>query len=342
MVLHVMRPSRSRLKPARALFGTVGALCMGVAVSLTLPTSAHAAPQNPQQIEQEIDDAWNKLEPIIEQRDNVKAQLDQNRAKQAQLEQQIRPLQLQLDLAMGRVSAISAEAYKNGQASTLNALLSSSSPTTFADQLSTLDAMATSQQDQVAGAARAKAAYDKQKKPIDDLVKQESAQEAQLAGQEKTINDQINQYNQLRLAAYGTTQGTGALRPAPCPATYSGGVGSKAAKIACGKIGSPYVFGASGPSTFDCSGIILYAWSQATNGRVSLYHYTVTQYNETKRISRDQLIAGDLVFYFPGSLHHVAMYVGNDYVVQAPHSGDVVRMTKMEAIGTIAGYGRPG
>ena len=278
MEMRAMRPGGSRLKPVRALASAVGAVCTGLVIALTLSTSAHAAPQSPGDIEAQMDDAWNKLEPLIEQHNNVKAQLADNQAKASKLADQIRPLQLQVDLAMGRVSTYSAQAYKNGQASTLNALLTSSNPTTLADQLSMLDAMAKNEQDQIAGVAKVKADYDKQKKPLDDLVKQLASQEAQLAAQEKTINDQIAQYNQMRLAAYGTTGGTGNLRPAPCPASYDGSVGSKAAQVACSKIGSPYVFGTAGPKTFDCSGLTEWAWAQATNGRVSLSHYTVTQF----------------------------------------------------------------
>jgi cell wall-associated NlpC family hydrolase len=338
--MRAMRPSGSRLKPVRAIAGTVGAVCTGLVIALTLSTSAHAAPQSPGEIEQQIDDAWNKLEPLIEQHNNVKAQLADNQAKASKLADQIRPLQLQVDLAMGRVSTYSAQAYKNGQASTLNALLTSSNPTTLADQLSMLDAMAKNEQDQIAGVAKVKADYDKQKKPLDDLVKQLAGQEAQLAVQEKTINDQIAQYNQMRLAAYGTTGGTGNLRPAPCPAAYDGSIGSKAAQIACSKIGSPYVFGTAGPKTFDCSGLTEWAWAQATNGRVSLYHYTVTQFSETQRVSQGNLRPGDLVFYFPDN-HHVGMFVGNGWIVQAPNSGDVVRMTQMTKM-PIYGFGRPG
>jgi len=241
---------------------------------------------------------------------------------------------------MGRVSTYSAQAYKNGQASTLNALLTSGKPNTLADQLSMLDAMAKNEQDQIAGVAKVKADYDAQKKPLDDLVKQLSSQEAQLATQEKTINDQIAQYNQMRLVAYGTTGATGNLRPAPCPATYDGSTGTKAAQFACGKIGSPYVFGAEGPKTFDCSGITKWAWAQATGGRVDLYHYTVAQYNSTKRVTRDQLRPGDLVFFY-GDMHHMGMYVGNNWVVHAPNSGDVVRMVPLGRM-PIAGFGRPG
>jgi peptidoglycan DL-endopeptidase CwlO len=337
--LHAMRSARSRLKPARAFLGAVGAVCTGMVIALTLSTSAHAAPADPSAVEAQIDDAWNKLEPLIEQHNNVKAQLADNQTKASQLAEQIRPLQLQVDLAMGRVSSYSAQAYKNGQASTLNALLTSSTPSTFADQLSTLDAMAKNEEQQIAGVTKAKAEYDAQKKPLDAIVKKLGDQEAQLASQEKTINDQIAQYNQMRLAAYGTTGGTGVLRPAPCPASYNGSLGSKAAQIACHLIGSPYVFGTEGPKTFDCSGLTKYAWAQATGGRVSLYHYTGTQFSETQRVSQGNLQPGDLVFYFPDN-HHMAMYVGGGYVVQAPNSADVVRMTLMNKIGPIYGFGR--
>jgi cell wall-associated NlpC family hydrolase len=193
---------------------------------------------------------------------------------------------------------------------------------------------------QIADVAKAKAKYDAQKKPHDQLVKTLSAQEAQLADQEKTINDQIAQYNKMRLDAYGTTVAPGSLRPAACPASYDGSTGSKAAQIACGKIGRPYVFGAEGPSSFDCSGLTKWAWAQATGGKTDLYHYTNTQFSSTKRVSRDQLRSGDLIFYF-NDLHHMGMYVGDGWVLHAPTTGDVVRMARMDVM-PISGFGRPG
>ncbi|NJC68762.1 NlpC/P60 family protein [Planosporangium thailandense] len=318
----------------------MGAVCVGLVIALGLSTSAHAAPAAPGDIESQIDAAWARLEPLIEQHNNVKAQLADNQAKAAQLADQIRPLALQVDIARGRVSTISAQAYKSGQASAFTALLVSSKPTSLADQLSLLDAVAKGQQDSVADAARLKSQYDAQKKPLDELVKKLSAQEAELAQQEKSINDQIAQYNQMRLAAFGTTASPGNPRLGPCPVSYDGSPGAKAARFACGKIGSPYVFGAVGPNVFDCSGLTMWAWSQATGGAVSLYHYTVTQFNETKRVTRDQLRPGDLIFY-GSDIHHVAMYVGNNWMVNAPHSGDVVRMAPVDEM-PIAGYGRPG
>jgi cell wall-associated NlpC family hydrolase len=337
--LHTMRPSGSRPKPVRALFGTVGAVCAGLVIALGLSTSAHAAPASPADIEQQIDAAWNKLEPILEQHNGVKVQLADNQAKAAKLAEQIRPLQLQVDVAMSRVSSISAHAYKNGQASTLNALLSAK-PTNLADQLALLDAMAKSEQARIADVAKAKAEYDTQKKPLDVLVKKLAVQEAQLADEEKKLNDQIAQFNKMRQDAYGTSAPLGNLRPAPCPASYDGSTGSKAAQIACGKIGTAYIFGAEGPRNFDCSGLTKWAWAQATGGRIDLYHYTNTQFSTTKRVARDQLRPGDLIFYF-GDMHHMGMYVGDGWALHAPQSGDVVRMVRMDAM-PISGLGRPG
>nr|WP_240947741.1 C40 family peptidase [Planosporangium mesophilum] len=339
--MHTMRPSsRSRLRSARAFFGTVGAVCAGLVVALGFSTAAHAVPADPAAIEAQIDAAWNQLEPVLEQHNGVKVQLADNKAKADKLAEQIRPLQLQVDVAMSRISSISTRAYKNGNASPLNAILTSNEPTNLADQLALLDAMARNEQAQIADVTRAKAEYDAQKKPLDELVAKLAAQEAQLAADEKRLQDQITQFNKLRQDAYGTSAPLGNTRPAPCPATYDGSIGSKAAQIACGKIGRPYVFGAEGPSVFDCSGITKWAWAQATGGKVNLYHYTVTQFQNTKRVTRDQLRPGDLVFFF-SDMHHMGMYVGDGWVVHAPQSGDVVRMVRMDVM-PVSGLGRPG
>jgi len=337
--LHTMRPYRSRPsfgRPRpRTLFGTLTAGLAGLLVALAPAMHAHAAPP-PGDIEAQIDAAWQKAEPMIEQHNKVTAELNANKAKVAGLEEQIRPLKLQVDAAMSRVSAISVQAYEGGHASTINALLSSGSPTSLADQLSMLDAIAMDQQARVADVSRLKAQYDAQKKPIDDLVSQLAAQEAQLAQQTKQINDQINQLNQMRLAAYGTTGGTGALRPVACPFSYDGSRGAKAAQVACSEIGKPYVWAAQGPTSFDCSGLTLYAWQQVG---VTLQHYTGWQYNETTRITRDQLQVGDLIFFY-GGISHVGIYEGNGWMTHAPAPGDVVRMARIDGYPAV-GYGRP-
>jgi peptidoglycan DL-endopeptidase CwlO len=201
-----------------------------------------------------------------------------------------------------------------------------------------LDAMAKDQRDRVASVAALKAQYDAQKKPLDDLVTQQAAQEATLADQEKTINAGIASLNGMRLAAYGTTGAIGSLRPTTCPVGYDGSKGSKVAQMACRLIGKPYVFGAAGPNAFDCSGLVAYAWRNA--GGVSLDHSSREQYAETTHVTRAQLRPGDLILMY-GDLHHVGIYVGGEWMVAAPHTGDVVRMQPLD-YGRITGYSRPG
>jgi len=333
---HTGRPIRSRSLHVRTLLNLAVAAIGGTVIALSMTTHAHADP-SPAELERQIDEAWNKLEPTIEQHNQVRIELNANRAKVAELAEKLKPLQLQLDIAHGKVSEISAQYYKTGRASALNALLVSGSPTTFADQLSQLEIIARQQESQLADVVKLRNEYEAQKKPLDELVAKLTAQEAELAAKTKQINDEIARLNAMRLRAYGSTGGGGELRPAPCPETYPGGAAGVAVRTACAQIGKPYVWGSEGPNSFDCSGLTLYAWKAAG---VSLRHYTKWQWSDTRAVSRAELRPGDLVFYY-SDLHHMGMYVGGGYIVHAPHSGDRVRMKKIDD-GPIAGYRRPG
>jgi peptidoglycan DL-endopeptidase CwlO len=335
--LHTTRPQRSRLTHGlfRAVFGTaVGVLL----VALGPASLAHAAPETPAEIEKRIDAEWQKIEPLVEQHNTLKVRLSANKAKASQLAEKIKPLQVKLDAAMASVSKISVEAYMGKRASAFNAILTQGTAADLVDQLSMLNAMAKIQTDQVAGVMQIKKQYDAEKKPYDDLVAQLSQQEAQVAALRKTAEAGIAELNRMRLTAYGTTTGPGALRPVACPVQYDGSPGAKAAQVACAQIGKPYIFATAGPNTFDCSGLVKYAWG--TQG-VRLSHSSSIQYNsETTHISRAQLAVGDLVFFYSG-ISHVGMYVGDNWMVEAPNAGGVVQMKKIDSY-SIYGFGRPG
>jgi cell wall-associated NlpC family hydrolase len=307
----------------------------GIVVALASAATAHADP-SPAQLEAQIDAEWNQLEPTIEKHNAITEQLKQNQQKVAQLTEQIRPLQEKVDAAMAKVTEIAVEYYKTGPATTFNALLSTGSATTLADQMSTLNMIARSQEDAISDVTRLKAQYDAQKKPLDDLVAQLKQQESGLAAQEATINAEIKRLNDLRLAAYGTGGVVGALSPVACPVNYPGGKAGIAVKYGCQQIGKPYVWGAAGPGSYDCSGLTMAAWAKAG---VRLPHNAAAQKSSMKSVSRANLRPGDLVFYY-NDIHHVAMYIGGNYVLHAPHSGDVVRERPID-VGPIAGYGRP-
>jgi cell wall-associated NlpC family hydrolase len=134
---------------------------------------------------------------------------------------------------------------------------------------------------------------------------------------------------------------------------WSASKGQRVADLAMQWLGTPYswgggnssgpTWGTGGPVGFDCSGLALWAWAQVG---VSLPHYSGYQYRSGVHISRGNLMPGDLVFWAyntadPGSIHHVAVYIGGGRIVQAPQTGDVVKISYMWSNGYI-GASRPG
>ena len=113
--------------------------------------------------------------------------------------------------------------------------------------------------------------------------------------------------------------------PVPAPSARA----AIAVAFALAQIGKPYVFAASGPRAYDCSGLTMAAWGKAG---VRLPHFAAYQYNMGHHVSRSQLEPGDLVFFYPG-IQHVAMYIGHGMVVHAPHTGDVVRIAPLSEFG---------
>jgi cell wall-associated NlpC family hydrolase len=328
--------------PLRTLYR--GFLPLLVAFVVIFHGSAVKADPTVAQIEAQISEAWEKLEPIIEQYNKVHSQLVKNQSKAKQLQSKIMPLQLQVDLAMSQISDIAAEYYITGGTSTLNAMLSSTSPDDFIDNLSILDELARAQNEQMAQVSATKAGYDTQKVALDKLIAEQKEQDADLAAKKTIIEREMDKLQKLRQQAYGSSSSGGSLRIGACPTTYSGGTaaadrGYKVAKKACSLIGKPYVWGANGPNSYDCSGLTQAAW--AVVGK-SLTHYTGDQWKESYAVSTP--LPGDLIFFY-SDRHHVGIYLGKDssgrtIIVHAPHSGDYVRMAYVGSM-PIAGIRRP-
>jgi peptidoglycan DL-endopeptidase CwlO len=99
-------------------------------------------------------------------------------------------------------------------------------------------------------------------------------------------------------------------------------VGTRALRYALTKIGDPYVWGAAGPGEFDCSGLVMWAFAQEG---ISLPHYTGAQWNSGMHVSRDELEPGDLVFFY-ADISHVGLYLGNGLMVDAPQTGEDVKV----------------
>src|SRR6202044_1477127 len=106
------------------------------------------------------------------------------------------------------------------------------------------------------------------------------------------------------------------------PMAYTGPTGTQADKavaFAYAQLGKPYVYGATGPDSYDCSGLVQAAWTAAG---VSIPRTTYEQWASLPHIPLSDLEVGDLILYNGES--HVAMYVGDGYIIDAPHTGAFV------------------
>jgi cell wall-associated NlpC family hydrolase len=113
-----------------------------------------------------------------------------------------------------------------------------------------------------------------------------------------------------------------------------------AVQVALQQVGKPYAWAGAGPASFDCSGLVMYAYAAAG---VELPHYSVSQYADTTRVSESQLAPGDIVFYDTGNgpqPGHEALYVGGDEVIAANMPGTDVQTQPLDYDGTIMGFGQ--
>jgi peptidoglycan DL-endopeptidase CwlO len=120
----------------------------------------------------------------------------------------------------------------------------------------------------------------------------------------------------------------------------SSGLGGVAVDRAMTHLGKPYVYGGSGPDSFDCSGLTQDAWAAAG---VSLSHGADLQWYESTRVSTDEVAPGDLLFFGDSveGIHHVAMYIGNGEMIEASTTGTPIRIRGWRSV-DLVGAGRPG
>jgi cell wall-associated NlpC family hydrolase len=104
--------------------------------------------------------------------------------------------------------------------------------------------------------------------------------------------------------------------------------GTRVIRVASAYRGTPYQYGATGPSRFDCSGFTRYIFAKFG---ISLPHSSSAQYSEVRHIANKDKRIGDLVFFHSGSGHvyHVGIYAGGDQIWAATHTGDFVRLEGM-------------
>jgi cell wall-associated NlpC family hydrolase len=134
---------------------------------------------------------------------------------------------------------------------------------------------------------------------------------------------------QYKTVAATQRQAAPAAKPAAKPAAdQPSSAASQAIEAAESKLGKPYVWGATGPNSFDCSGLMQFAYEKAGE---DLPRTSAAQSKVGDKVSMDELKPGDLIFLY-SPVSHVVMYVGNGKVIEAPNSGEDVRYTPLSKI----------
>jgi peptidoglycan DL-endopeptidase CwlO len=188
-------------------------------------------------------------------------------------------------------------------------------------------------------------AEERARQQAEERARQDAAAEATAAREaEQAAADRERQAERTASAPAPAPSPTASPTPTPTPTAEPAPSTRRSAQVAVdtalAQVGKPYQWGGSGPNSFDCSGLTSFAWRAAG---VDITRTSRSQYAATSRISRGQLQPGDLIFYGSSvaTISHVAMYIGGSNVVEAPYSGQNVRVRDGLSRSDIVGYGRP-
>ncbi|MFJ4925214.1 NlpC/P60 family protein [Streptomyces sp. NPDC088736] len=328
------QPSRTRV--------TVLTTAAAAAVALSA-NAANAAPSE----KPSKDQVKSKVDALYEQAEKATEKLNGAKEKQDKLEKQISTLQDNVargqeelnELRDGLGSMASAQ-YRTGGIDPSVALFLSSNPDDFLDKASAMDQLSGQQVEAMkkVQAKQRELAQQRQEasaklKDLSDtraeLKKKKQEVQGKLASAQKLLNS-LTAKEKAALAAQEQDRATRASERVDLGnSKAASGRAGAAFAAAQSVIGSPYVYGASGPGSFDCSGLTSWAYAQAG---VSIPRTSEAQANAGTRIySQSALQVGDLVIFY-GDYHHVGLYAGNGQVLHAPHTGASVRY---EAIGNM-------
>ncbi len=308
-----------RLPGGRVAQRALATLCVAASAALVLP--AEPAQAKPKETLSQAKSKLSKLNSEVDKLDNqynkAKEEWQAAQKKLTALNKSVGEDKKTYEQLRGRVAQLAATAYKSGESGDLPNLVSAKDPEVVLDQISIFTQVSqnrTAEVTQFLNAAQ--------------MLQRQQAQAQQAAGDLKQKKDSADAASKKIKKAISSQRSLvvrlgGGSNSGPIGGTYNGPASGDARvvlKWAYSKIGTPYVYGGTGPNGYDCSGFAMMAWRQAG---VSLPRVVPDQYNATRRVSRANLQPGDLVFF--DSLGHVGIYVGGGTFIHAPHTGTSVQ-----------------
>ena len=331
------------------------AIAAGVAglASLIATPSAHAVTSAEKRAEVQaakarLDSMTSQLEQTVAQFNAAQDAYDAAAAKVAECQVKIDEANAKISSLQGRLGNRATAMYREGATSYLDVLMGSNSFDDFASTWDMLDQLNAEDASLVDDAKATKAQLDAAKAELDANEQAAQAEldtqadlkasiEAQEAAYQAEYNSLSSEYQQLiaqereaesrRQAAASAAYTPSMSSPSSSSSSSSGGGYSSSSSIpshgsvvdyAASRLGCPYVWGASGPNTFDCSGLTMWCYRQIG---ISLPHYDRSQYAAARaRLNPRDAAPGDILWR-PG---HVAISTGGTNYIHAPHTGAVV------------------
>ncbi len=306
-----------------------------ILAALVAPVTPAQAEPSPAELTRRIEKASTELEQVVEAHNTLAEDLKANKATLARLTAQLGPLEEQVAQHRAEANQLAVAAYKTGELGTATALLSPDDSTTLVNRLTTVDQLARERQKRITAFTNDQRQLLAQRSRVEATVEKANAQARGLASSRKRIERDLADLYELRRQAYGraTERSTASTDDVQAAPSVSGAAGV-AVRYAYGALGKPYRWGGDGGAGYDCSGLTSAAWRAAGK---SLPHSTRRQWGVVAHIKRHDLSPGDLVFY--RGLGHVALYVGNGQIIDAPTAGRNVLKRDMNIM-PIVGYGR--
>lgn len=324
------------------------ALSLGIAgvAGITGTAKAYAVPSAEKKAEVQaakarLDSMTSQLEQTVAQYNAAQDAYDAAAARVAECQIKIDETAAKISSLQGRLGTRATAMYREGATSYLDVLMGSSSFDDFSSTWDMLDQLNAEDANLVTEAKVAKAELDIAKAELDENERAAQSEldtqaalkasiEAQEAAYHAEYNSLSSEYQQLVAQEQeADNQRQAAAAQAYRPSFSGSGSGGYASSspipangsvvdYAVSRLGCPYVWGASGPSTFDCSGLTMWCYAQVG---ISLPHYDRSQYAAARaRLNPSDAAPGDILWR-PG---HVAISTGGTNYIHAPHSGAVV------------------